>query len=237
MKNISLILLLLVNYTLFSQETAKYYRQGNKTFNEIEYKVHKESYLNDFKKLFPDATLSEEFIKTIQTTDSTIVYFTLGLHVNQQEEIKSTLSKEPIYSMIGKKFPFEQFPSLNEKEILGKPSLINLWFIACPPCQEEIPSLNTLQKEFSEHVNFIAITFDKNVALQKFLKQKPYNFKQVSDAKVYLDKIVTNYPKNIFLNKDGIIVEIEGNVTLKINEKQEFIFDLTGFRNKLKSLL
>jgi hypothetical protein len=82
MKNISLFLLLLVNYTLFSQETAKYYRQGNKTFNESEYKTHKESYLNDFKKLIPDATLSEEFIKTIQTTDSTIVYFTLGLHVN-----------------------------------------------------------------------------------------------------------------------------------------------------------
>ena len=118
MKNISLILLLLVNYTLFSQETAKYYRQGNKTFNEIEYKVHKESYLNDFKKLFPDATLSEEFIKTILTTDSTIVYFTLGLHVIEKEEIKSTFSNEPIYSMIGKKFPFEQFPSLNEKEIL-----------------------------------------------------------------------------------------------------------------------
>lgn len=237
MKKFTLILLLIINHIIFSQETAKYYRQGNKTFNESEYKAHKESYLNDFKKLIPDATLSEEFFKTIQTTDSTIVYFTLGLHVVEKEEQKSNIASETIYSMIGKKFPFELFPSIQEKNIIGKPSLINLWFIACPPCLEEIPSLNTLQKEFSTQVNFIAITLDKEEALQKFLKKKPFNFIQVADSRKPLEKIITNFPKNIFLDKDGIIVSVEGNVTLSINDKQEFIFDLSNFREQLKKLL
>ena len=161
----------------------------------------------------------------------------MGLHVNEKEEVKSNLASEPIYSMIGKKFPFELFPSIHEKNIIGKPSLINLWFIACPPCLEEIPSLNTLQKEFSTQVKFIAITLDKEEALQKFLKKKPFNFIQVADSRKPLEKIITNFPKNIFLDKDGIIVAVEGNVTLSINDKQEFIFDLSNFREQLKKLL
>ena len=59
-----IFLLLIINHIIFSQETAKYYRQGNKTFNESEYKAHKESYLNDFKKIVPEATLREEFVNT-----------------------------------------------------------------------------------------------------------------------------------------------------------------------------
>ena len=235
MKKFTLILLLIINHIIFSQETAKYYRQGNKTFNESEYKAHKESYLNDFKKIVPEATLREEFVNTIQTTDSTILYFKLSLDI--KKEIQPIPQNEPIYSMIGKKFPFELFPSIQEKDIIGKPSLINLWFIACPPCLEEIPSLNTLQKEFSTQVNFIAITLDKEEALQKFLKKKPFNFIQVADSRKSLEKIITNFPKNIFLDKDGIIVAVEGNVTLSINDKQEFIFDLSNFREQLKKLL
>jgi thiol-disulfide isomerase/thioredoxin len=94
-----------------------------------------------------------------------------------------------------------------------KPTLINLWFVACGGCVAEIPALNKLREKYSDKVNFIAITSDDEKKVMRFLKSKEFNFKHITNAKKFIGYIGSKpYPENIFINRDGFIQNIEGGL-------------------------
>lgn len=94
-----------------------------------------------------------------------------------------------------------------------KPTLINLWFVGCGGCVAEIPALNKLHEKYADKVNFIAVTFDDKEKVLRFLKNKKFNFKHITNAEKFIEYIGTKpYPENIFIDRNGFIRNIEGGL-------------------------
>ncbi len=120
-------------------------------------------------------------------------------------------------ALIGNKFPLENMENHKSEwnELEGKPTLINLWFTNCYPCLEEIPKLNAIKKKYASKAYFIAITFDNEAKVQQLLQTRAFNFKQWTGEKRFLKELgINTYPVNILLDKNGIVVKIEGGIPL-----------------------
>lgn len=114
-----------------------------------------------------------------------------------------------------------QFPSFNaisfgntqytSSELKGKVVLINLWFVACPPCVAEIPILNQLTNEFSDkEFKILSFALDDNNAIKEFIQKHHVKFEIFPSSDDLINnsfKMTFGYPTTIFLNKEGRIVE------------------------------
>ncbi|MFY0592185.1 TlpA family protein disulfide reductase [Roseivirga sp.] len=134
------------------------------------------------------------------------------------DKFKLVTEKDKVHELVGKKFPSKVLASLSGKDVSlsdfeGKPTMINLWFVACAPCIDEMPVLNGIKAKYEKDVNFLSITFDKKERVNKLLEKHDFDFFHIVEAKDFLAEIgVQGYPKNIFLNKEGIIERIEGGI-------------------------
>ena len=91
------------------------------------------------------------------------------------------------------------------KENQGKITIINFWFINCPPCRMEIPDLNLLAEKYaSDSVRFVAIALDQKHELEEFLRTTPFNYKIVDDGR-YIAKGegVQSYPTHVVIDQEG----------------------------------
>jgi thiol-disulfide isomerase/thioredoxin len=204
MKKTILITLSLIS--LFSCKTEKekeiyYQAPTGKIFTSTEYEQVK-------VKMSERGEIQEEILTTIQINDSIIKLFkTTVKEVNPYAEMDN---------FIGKKLPFENLIDINGNEfniesLNGKPTLVNLWFVNCPPCIEEMPQLNELKKHYGEKVNFLAVTFNKKTKVNEFLLNKDFDFTHIVDAQIEMDKLNNkSYPLNIYLDKNGIIQSYQG---------------------------
>ncbi|ASU36824.1 TlpA disulfide reductase family protein [Mucilaginibacter xinganensis] len=95
---------------------------------------------------------------------------------------------------------------IRPKDLEGKVVVLNFWFIACPPCKEEIPELNKIALRYASNPNivFIAVALDGKEDLQKFLKYNPFSYHIVDDGKEIAAKYeIKGYPTSIILDKEG----------------------------------
>ncbi len=108
--------------------------------------------------------------------------------------------------------------SINEDSLRGKYSVINFWFIECPPCIKEIPELNKLVSDFND-VNFIAIGNDNASDLNVFLEKNEFNFKHIPSGRETYREVFSSmwgYPFTILVNNEGVILDaIAGNLSSK----------------------
>lgn len=98
---------------------------------------------------------------------------------------------------------------ISSKEYKGKVIVLNFWFTGCGPCKQEIPELNELVKKYkNKNVVFLACALDDDTQLlKKYLKQNPFNYEIIPDARKIVEKYkVSIYPTHIIVNKDGEIV-------------------------------
>ena len=152
-----------------------------------------------------------EFYKLEKSSDSIIQNFKYSLRIGDKYIIRA---KE--YEKIGMKIPLQNFTSIyGEKIIIGgkqeKPTLINLWFIHCPGCIAEMPALNKLKEKYSDKVNFVSLTFEKENDVLEFLKKRKFEFTHIANVENYIKEIGSYpYPENIFIDKEGYIRNIEG---------------------------
>jgi len=145
---------------------------------------------------------------------------------------------------VGKKFPLPNLRTIDGKEIglsqlLGKPTLINFWFTSCAPCIEEMPALNNIKNELGDKVNFVAITFESAAKAKKFLTKHAFDFTHIVNAKAFTDSLqMKAFPVNVFLDKMGIVYDIQMGVPLAPAENKEMkIGDGKEFLELLKKLL
>ena len=91
----------------------------------------------------------------------------------------------------------------------GKVLVLNFWATWCPPCLQEIPSLNQFQQEFAKDgVVVVAISIDKNQQkYRNFLKRIPVAFQTVRDpsANISGEYGTFQYPES-YVIKDGRIL-------------------------------
>jgi thiol-disulfide isomerase/thioredoxin len=107
--------------------------------------------------------------------------------------------------------------------------MVNLWFVNCKPCIEEIPELNRIKKNYGDRVNFLAVTFNSKEVINKFLSKNQFDFNHIIDAQSEIDKLNNNsYPLNLYLDKNGIITSYESMIN---NDKKN------GVNKELEKLL
>ncbi|WP_299885031.1 peroxiredoxin [uncultured Lacinutrix sp.] len=104
----------------------------------------------------------------------------------------------------------------------GKVVVLNFWFTKCPPCIQEMPSLNKLIEEFKgKNVEFIAITFNKKEIVKQFLETQPFKYTIAPNA----NGVVNSYGVNSF------------PTSIVINQKGEIVLKELGYRTNIKSVL
>ncbi|WP_299136857.1 TlpA disulfide reductase family protein [uncultured Tenacibaculum sp.] len=110
----------------------------------------------------------------------------------------------------------------NIDSLKGKVVVLNFWFIACPPCREEIPKLNLLVSDFMDkEVIFISITDDSKKRLNLFLNKHPFNYKHVSDTEIASNLKISSYPANIILDKNSKVMYFENGGRDDIYDKMK----------------
>lgn len=111
--------------------------------------------------------------------------------------------------------------TINTSDLKGKVVVLNLWFINCPNCVEEIQKLNVLVDEFKDNANiiFLAPAINSAQQLVPFLKKNPFKYQVIPSAQnIILGKFGT-------VDKNGqvstpfpmhYVVDGNGTITLKM---------------------
>ena len=105
----------------------------------------------------------------------------------------------------------------------GKVVVLNLWFINCPNCVEEIKMLNQLVDEYkgNSDVVFLGLAASPKPALEKFLGKNPFKYQVIPNAQMIIlskfgtpDKngdINVPFPMHYVVDRDGkVLVKAQG---------------------------
>ena len=168
----------------------------------------------------------------IKTSDSSLCYQLYKLDDSVDEGIGRVIKDKAqveyqYFKMEGKPLPGFRFVDLNGNiydgnTTKGKTVVLNCWFIRCKPCNEEMPRLNQLVKEFENRkdIVFVGLAFDPAEDLRKFLKKTVFNYAIVPDKENYLmnDLGIVGYPTHIIINRQGVVAKvIPGSVNEFVN--------------------
>ncbi len=106
--------------------------------------------------------------------------------------------------------------TFDSEKLKGKVVVLNLWFVNCPNCVEEIKLLNKLVDEYTKKdVVFIGLATNDKAKLESFLKKNPFKYNIIPKAMQTIlsfgepDKngeINIPFPMHVVVNRDGKIV-------------------------------
>jgi thiol-disulfide isomerase/thioredoxin len=215
MKNLITLLFLFTSIIAYSQ-TTYYTTDGKNRMTESEVYTKLSEMKTKMEKAFGKKVYANLTIHETQTKkDSIISRITYNISDTKQDE---GIATGPLSEFKDKDFPKFDLKTLegenfSSEELKGKPTLINFWFTSCVPCIDEMPVLNEIAEKYKDDFNFIAITYENNQEVEKFLNKFPFNFKHLVDASEFTDLLgMTSYPMNLFLDKYGVLKYVEGGI-------------------------
>lgn len=125
-----------------------------------------------------------------------------------QPDIRSDIAPMPIPATIS--FRDSSGRAISLASLRGKVVFINFWATWCPPCLAELPSVNTLYREFRDNKNVVFLTVDTDSDLQKsilFITRHQYQLPVYMQASVIPSNICgTTIPTTIVIDKLGQMV-------------------------------
>ncbi len=128
--------------------------------------------------------------------------------------------------------------TVNSAMLRGKPVVLNFWFTACPPCIAEMPELNRLKEKYkSSDIVFLSMTYETKAKVLSFLKKHKLDYQIMPDAKAYCDAFTKSYPINIFVDRNGIIKNIQDGMPYIADNKTNKIPDKVDATEFEKALL
>ena len=94
----------------------------------------------------------------------------------------------------------------------GKVVLVNLWATWCPPCIEEMPSMERLNEVMAgDDFVMLAVNTEENgrSVVPAFLQKTPYSFPILYDDEGVVQKLygVFKFPESFVIRKDGTVAE------------------------------
>ena len=117
----------------------------------------------------------------------------------------------------------------------GKIVVLNFWATWCPPCREEMPSMEALYQKYKDQgLVMLAVNVDENgeSAVKKFLMKTPYSFPILLDSENVAQNIygVFRFPESFIIDREGVIVEkiIGGRNWLSAGASKMLDFLLNG---------
>ena len=102
----------------------------------------------------------------------------LGGTLTSQWLSKTGLASEPsIKAFFANSWQSPDGKPANSGEWQGKVLVVKFWASWCPPCVEEMPTLDLLQQEFlQQNVLFVGIGIDSPSNIREFLKSTPVSY-------------------------------------------------------------
>ncbi|MCW8858789.1 MAG: TlpA family protein disulfide reductase [Deltaproteobacteria bacterium] len=94
----------------------------------------------------------------------------------------------------------------------GKVVILNFWATWCPPCREEMPSMEKLYRDYqAKGLVMLAVNVEENGkrAVSDFLKRTPHSFPILLDS----DNLAQNtygvfrFPESFIIDRNGVVVE------------------------------
>ena len=141
------------------------------------------------------------------------VSFVLSVSVSAQTAVKpASKAQQPTFDAVDM-----QGKRVDTAALKGKVVVLNLWFINCPNCIQEIKMLNQLVDEYkgNKDVVFVGLAASTKSELQRFLAKNPFKYQIVPDATMIIltkfgtpDKsgeINVPFPMHYVLDRDGIV--------------------------------
>jgi len=111
--------------------------------------------------------------------------------------------------------PNFSFPGLDAKMVSladykGKVVLLNIWATWCPPCVEEMPSMEKLYKELKgENFEILAVSIDASGAkdVAPFMQKYKLSFPALLNPKGTIKGLygAVGIPESFIINKEGIV--------------------------------
>lgn len=100
----------------------------------------------------------------------------------------------------------------NLSQYKGKVVLLNFWATWCPPCRQEMPSMEEIYKNKDmKNFEIIAISVDreKTDKVSDFIIENKYSFPVFHDVtgKIAQRFLINSIPQTYIINEDGIIVD------------------------------
>ena len=108
--------------------------------------------------------------------------------------------------------------TIDSSYFADKVTIINFWFMTCPPCIAEIPGFNALVDRFgSNKINYLAIGRDTEADIKDFLEQYPWQFDHIADGGTLIRETFQSmwgYPLTFVVDKKGkILTAFSGGMT------------------------
>lgn len=99
---------------------------------------------------------------------------------------------------------------VNIRDFEGKVLFVNFWASWCPPCKEEMPSIETVHREFLARSDFRLITIlfkDSNTNGLDYLRSNGYTFPVFEDISGRSSRNfgVTGVPETYIVDKKGLL--------------------------------
>ncbi len=117
----------------------------------------------------------------------------------------------------GNPAPDFTFPDLDGRQVSlsdfrGKVVLVNIWATWCPPCRDEMPSMQKLYERFKgEHFEILAVSIDADgrEAVAPFMQQMNLTFPALLDPEGKIRSLyaITGVPESFIIDKNGILVQ------------------------------
>ena len=158
------------------------------------------------------AKKNTQLLLTILFVIIACVLLIVFLREKKDSSLKTAVPIQP-----GLKVPDFTFPDINGKVVSlsdhrGKVVLVNVWATWCPPCRQEMPSMQSLYEKFKgENFEILAVSIDSEgrKAVAPFMRKMSLTFPALLDPGETIRPLygITGVPESFIIDKQGILVE------------------------------
>lgn len=144
--------------------------------------------------------------------------FALYSNLTQDKEIYRVGDLAPDFELtqINKNNELE---TIRLSELQGKGVMLNFWGTFCPPCEAEMPYMESLYPEYADDIEIVAVNLDNGeLVIHRFIDKHSLTFPVVHDKNQDVRDLysIKPLPSTLFIDSDGVIVDhVEGELTLE----------------------
>ena len=109
-------------------------------------------------------------------------------------------------------------------QMVGRPTVINIWYSSCPPCNRELPAFATVHAELGDQVQFLGVNPVDRDGAAGFARRRGVEYELLRDPNGDLLSAagIDGFPTTLFVDRAGIIVA-EHTGEMSVSELREAI--------------